>query len=83
MYRRTICTDLWPVWFIIERSEAPAIAAACPQAVACILGRIEARTLGKFLYDSGNVGAREPCDLQLTVTIDRAEQRSAGDAGLL
>ena len=32
MYRRTICTDLWPVCLMIERSDAPAIAAvvACP-----------------------------------------------------
>lgn len=28
MYRRTICTLRWPVRFIIERSVAPAIAAA-------------------------------------------------------
>src|SRR5215467_5266451 len=32
MYRRTICADWWPVWFMIDRSDAPAIAAlvACP-----------------------------------------------------
>ena len=32
MYLRTICTDRCPVWFIMLRSDAPAIAAlvACP-----------------------------------------------------
>ena len=32
IYRRTICTNRCPVWFMIDRSDAPAIAAlvACP-----------------------------------------------------
>src|SRR3984893_2908978 len=37
IYRRTICTLRCPVWFIIDRSEAPAIAAlvACPARREC------------------------------------------------
>jgi hypothetical protein len=37
MYRRTICTLRCPVWFIIDRSDAPAIAAAvaCPARSEC------------------------------------------------
>ena len=27
LYRRTICTLRWPLWFMMDRSEAPTIAA--------------------------------------------------------
>jgi hypothetical protein len=48
IYRLTICTDLCPVWFMIDRSLAPAIAALVGAQAIRVLRRLRERRNNKF-----------------------------------
>ena len=85
MYRLTICTLRWPVWFMMERSDAPAIAAlvawpARSEWPAYLAGSRPARTANFFttLATSAGAGGQQ----QSAMAIDGAEHRACGKASL-
>src|SRR5690348_9296682 len=73
MYRRSICTDLCPIWFVMLRSDAPAVAAL----------RIKPRPLRQLLYDPRHIDTGQPTGLNLAVAINGAEHGTGGDVSRL
>jgi hypothetical protein len=68
---------------MMERSEAPAIAGARgmagPQRVARVLGRVQARPLGQFLHNAGDIDRRESAHLYPPMP---GEERNTGPAAI-
>jgi hypothetical protein len=75
MYRRTTIRTLRsPVWFMINRSDAPAIrgtgSVSGPEGVSGVMCWIESGTYHEVFHHAGDINAGQPSRLYLAVTID-------------
>ena len=69
---------------VYENVELPLTYRGMPgsEGMPSVLGRVQAGALRQFLHNARHIDTGQPARLQLAVTIDGAEQRSAGNCGL-